>query len=441
LTTVVDSDRATGEARRVDDHDNPELVAARAGVELDAVEASQWMLAVAAGGGAESVGIDDHTGVFGHRVALLDFDGDDLERIRRLIPHVRLVAHPQVESAIAISGSSAQGRVQLFPGDADFFERAHIHAASEAEAQQVLRDVMRATAMRAFAEPDIVLVEVNLGAHDTGPPITWTPDDLVSGTIAVQTVSGGTRKAAWDDVDVGAGWVYLGWIVADRVEGRIALASVMVDATWERPDGTIASLDGAIDPLAQEIYLEPEALPLVQRLSSFVAPDAGEAYRVAMRGEAYHYTAVEPNFAKAAKRLYNLFRVADELEAAAYVRELFDEPTARLYQVPGLLEAADVALHPDSGIERGTVLRQLEVVETAIADVIDGAEERRLLEELDRLRTSVLTDGDDPKQWEAVVADVRGRCATIVNDFFRERLFASDRVREFVRSLAIDPPH
>src|SRR5262245_62706659 len=94
-----------------------------------------------------------------------------------------------------------------------------------------------------------------------------------------------------------------------------------------------------------------------------------------MRGEAHHYTAVEPNFAKAAKRLYNLFRVADELEAAAYVRELFDEPTARLYQVPGLLEAADLALDPESGHDRDPVLRQLHVVAVAIPDGTDGAEE------------------------------------------------------------------
>ena len=67
-------------------------------------------------------------GVFGDRVALLDFDPDDLARLRRLVPHVRVVADSRVELAIAIAGSSAQGKVQLFPGDADFFERLHVHA-------------------------------------------------------------------------------------------------------------------------------------------------------------------------------------------------------------------------------------------------------------------------------------------------------------------------
>jgi hypothetical protein len=160
------------------------------------------------------------------------------------------------------------------------------------------------------------------------------------------------------------------------------------------------------------------------------------SYRDAMRGEAHHYTAVEPNFAKAAKRLYNLFRVADELEAAAYVRELFDEPTARLYQVPGLLEAADLALDPDSGIDRETVLRQLDVVADAIADVTDGADEDELLGELRRLRADALADAEGGEAWASVLADVRTRSSEIVNAFFRERLLAHDRVREIVAELA-----
>lgn len=431
----------------LDETDDPMVAAHRAGIEADTDEARRWMLAVARSEELGPTEAQTSTGVFGDRVALLDFDPDDLARLRRLVPHVRLVARPDVESAIAISGSSAQGRVQLFPGDADFFERVHVHAETADDARRVLRESMRATALRAFDEPDIVLVEVNLGvypeavlergrARSGGDPITWTPDDVVAGRIAVERHRGGSLTIAWDDTDVAGGWLYLGWIVADRKEGRIALASVMLDPTWEDSEGTIRSLDGTVDPLAQEIYLEPDALALVERVDDLVALDARDTYREAMRGEAYHYTHEEPNFAKAAKRLYNLFRVADELEAAAYVRELFDEPTARLYQVPGLLEAADLALDPESGIDRETVLRQLDIVSTAIADVTEGAEEANLLAQLERLRDSALEEGRDGASWGDVLADVRTRSAAIVNEFFRTRLLAYDRVRELIEELA-----
>jgi hypothetical protein len=268
-----------------------------------------------------------------------------------------------------------------------------------------------------------------------GDPITWTPDDVVAGAITVEADDGTEHVTRWDEVDVAQGWVYIGWIAADREQGRIALASVMVDATWEDDAGEIRSLDGTVDPLAQEIYLEASALPLVERLGALVPEGARDAYREAMRAESHHYTAVDPNFAKAAKRLYNLFRVADELEAAAYVRELFDEPSAKLYQVPGLLDAADVALDPESGIDKDTVLRQLDLVATAIADVTDGSVEGGLLGSIDRLRETAMADGRDGEAWATVLAEVRTQSSAIVNEFFRVRLLGHEHVRGLVEGL------
>lgn len=416
-------------------------------IEFDADEARQWMLAVAAGE-ATALTVDDDTGLFGSRVALLDFDAADLDHVHRLVPSTRLAATPGVESAIAISGSSAQGRIQLFPGDTDFFERVHIHAPDEESAHAILREAIHRTAIRAFAEPDIVLVECNLGVYpeavdergrrkDVGDAIEWAPADVVAKEITVTALADGTpRTYRWDEVELAGGWLYFGWVAADRVSGRIVFTSNMIDATWEDDAGVVHSVDGAVDQLAQEIYLEPEALALVERLHGITPADARDAYRAAMRREVRHYTVEEPNFGKAAKRLYNLFRVADELEAAAYVRELFDEPQAVLYQVPTLLYAADVALDPQSGIDRASVLTQIEVVSDAIADATDGVQERELLAQLDRLRSEALSEGGRSGDWSAVLEEVRGRCAAIVSEFFREQLLAHDRVRMVLDEIA-----
>jgi hypothetical protein len=411
-------------------------------IEFDADEARRWMLAVAAGD-ATALTVDDATGLFGSRVALLDFDAADLDHVRRLVPSTRVAATDGMESAIAISGSSAQGRIQLFPGDTDFFERVHIRAPDEATAHAILREAMHRTAIRAFTEPDIVLVETNLGVYPEavdergrqkapGDSIEWSPADVVAKQITVTAADGTPRTYHWDDVALAGGWFYFGWIAADREQGRIVFTSNMLDATWEDDDGVIHSVDGAVDQLAQEIYLEPEALPLVERLHGITPANAREAYRDAMRREVRHYTVEEPNFGKAAKRLYNLFRVADELEAAAYVRELFDEPQAQLYQVPTLLYAADVALDPQSGIDRTAVLRQIEVVAGAIADATDGIQERELLAQLERLRDEAEAEGRREGDWAGVLAEVRARCAEIVSEFFREQLYAHDRVRTFL---------
>jgi hypothetical protein len=137
----------------------------RLGVEFDAHAAREWMLAVSAADREKGWTQEAATGVFGSHLALADFNQADLDYFRQLAQRVRLARHPAVESAIAIAGSSAQGKVQLFPGDADFYERVNIKAPDEAAARGLLRDLLRQTALRALAEADIVLIEVNFGVY------------------------------------------------------------------------------------------------------------------------------------------------------------------------------------------------------------------------------------------------------------------------------------
>jgi hypothetical protein len=422
--------------------------ARRVGIEADADEARRWMVAVAAsaGDGRDRNSTESELGVFGDRVSLLDFDPRDLAHFRALVPLVRVEPTPGIESAIAIAGSAAQGRIQPFPGDSDFFERVHVHADTEEDAKRIFRAALRATALRAASQPDIVLIEVDLGEYpepvmqrgvsvDAGHTIEWTTKNVAEGAISVEAADGSTRTFAWDEADPASGWLYLYWIVADRENERIALASNVLDVTWEDRDGIVRSLDGAVDPLVQEVYLEASALPLVERLQALVAPGAREAYRDAMREQVVHYATVEPSYGKVAKRMYNLCRVADELEAAAYVRELFDERPAQLYQVPGLLEAADYARDPESGIDRDMVLRQLAVIRESIMDATDGADETALLAELRDVEEESLREGRESGDWDAALADVRAKSSEVVNEFFRTRLLADERVRKILDSL------
>ena len=428
--------------------------AARAGMEFDANAAAQWLVAMSAQE-KPALAQDIVRGIFGHRIALLDFDADDLAYFRRLAQRVRVALHPQVESAIAIAGSAAQGHIQLFPGDNDFFERVNLHAASADEARAILCEVVRATALRAFAEPDIVLVEVNFGVYPrnvlergasraAGDSITWTPQDVANGFIEVQDADAAgpnlsTERLYWNDVGGGMGWTYLGWIVADRAAGRIALASNMLDVTWQAPDGAITALDGAIDPFFQEIYLEADALPVFDKLARAANSGALHAYRSTMRSQVRHYAFEKPNFGKVSKRLYNLLRLGDDLEAAAYVRELFDEPQAQLYQVPGLLEAADIAVRdPSAEIDLATVERQIETVMQRVKTAVKGKARTRILAELGRLKLEVRRQPPDAN-WNEILQDARERCAAIVNDFFRARLFAYAPIRDYVEQLKQTP--
>ena len=438
--------QAMGDDKIREEMDKIAAAASRLGVELDEQEALQWIMAVSAAERETAFAQDAQTGVYGHRISLLDFDQAELDVFRRMAKKVRAARRPNIESAIAIAGSSAQGKVQLFPGDSDFFERVNIKADTLDAARQLWRIVLRETALRAFAEPDIVLMEANFGAYATpviergiprraGHPITWTPQDVVNGSITVQDPNGQPRTITWDEAQSGAGCSFLAWILADREAGQIGLASNMIDVTWESPAGEIVALDGSIDPFFQEIYLEPESVPVFTKIVKHVDPDAMKAYVDIMRAQVHHYAHEEPNFGKVSKRLYNLFRLTDQLESAAYVRELFDEPGARLYQVPSLLEAANVALDARSGVDRDTVIHQIDRVIRAVVDATEGTNRADLTMQLISLRDAVMGRQLKGANWEQVLADVNQRCSDIVNEYFRARLFGLPEIETLVMSL------
>lgn len=430
--------------READDFDNVVGAAARAGVELDPGEARTWIVAASAAE-RDAFAQDAATGVFGHGVSLIDFDPADLEYFRYLARHVRAAARPGVESAIAIAGSAAQGKAQVFPGDYDFYERVNVKADTLDAARATLRDVVRETARRAEREPDIVLVEVNFGVYpravvergtprSAGDPITWLPADVVRGSIAVSGADGQPLVVEWDDVAGGPGWTYIGWIVVEPDGGRIALASNMMEVTWESPSGDLIALDGSIDPCLQEVYLEPDAIPLFQKLVARVDRAATHAYADAMRTQAHHYLHAQPNFCKASKRLYNLFRLTGELAAAAYLRELFDEPAARMYQVPGLLDAADHALRSTTKIRRDVIVRQLDLVIWTVVKA-GGAAAADLVMELIRLRDGLVGSATSEAAWADGLRASRARCSEMVSEYFRSRLFGLPRIAQLAAEL------
>ena len=72
----------------------------------------------------DDVVFDKREGVFGHKVTMLDFSPKDLEHFRKIGRLVEFHDIPgKVETALALSGSAAQSKIQTYPGDADYFER------------------------------------------------------------------------------------------------------------------------------------------------------------------------------------------------------------------------------------------------------------------------------------------------------------------------------
>ena len=92
--------------------------AKRLGIEVGEEEAMQWLTSMAAYKGSNQISMDTRSGVFGHNITMLDFSDKDLEYFKRVGKIVEFEDIPgKVETALALSGSSAQSKIQSYPGD------------------------------------------------------------------------------------------------------------------------------------------------------------------------------------------------------------------------------------------------------------------------------------------------------------------------------------
>lgn len=422
--------------------------AARMGIELDEADAAAWVAAMATESAGGDLVVDAESGVYGHRISMLDFEAHDLARFRAMARIVGFEDRPGVvATALALSGSAAQGKIHDFPADCDFFERIHVRAATREEACTVLGEVIRDKALTTLSGPGYQLYEVTFGSHPaTGAhrgrpvrpraPISWHPEELQTGEIEVLLADGSRRTITWAEASREPGWCKLDWVIADAARGRLANASNMLDPTWERPDGGIEPLDGFLDPYYQEVYLEADSIPLFSRLVKQLSGDAVDEYVDQLEREVVKYAGEEPNFGKVARRLYNIFRLRGRYPEAAYVRELFDEPVSALYQVAALVRTLDDAASAQGHFDPETMVAQLDKLIMSAIGALEGPVESEIVAHLLSLRDS-LRDREEAVERAADVAGVRAAAITAVNTFFRARLEALPGVREYLEGLGV----
>ena len=280
---------------------------------------------------------------------MLDFAPADLARFRDMAEIVGFDDRPpKVLTALSISGSAAQSKINAFPADCDFFERINIQADTREEACAILADMIREKALATATGPGHRLWEVKFGQHPVEAkkggkpvgvksPMSWTLAEIKAGQMEVELLDGTTAVYTWADATARP----------RLVQARLGHRRLRHAASWptpatcwtprgRRPDGKIVPLDGFLDPYFQEVYLDAESIPIFSKLVKELSADTVDDYVEALEHEVWKYTVKDPNFGKAARRLYNVFRMNGHYAEAAFIRELFDEPVTALYQVAAL---------------------------------------------------------------------------------------------------------
>ena len=420
--------------------------AQRLGVEMDEADALQWLTAMAAMQPEDGIIQDERTGVFGHKVSMLDFSQQDLEHFRQIGRLVEFKDTPgKVETALALSGSAAQSKIQTYPGDADYFERVNIIADTHDGACKTLLEIMHEKARDTFKGPTYLLIEIKYGSYPQdlvrngkkapkGSPIAWKAEEFIAGQFEAFTPEGKPVTVKATDVMSDPGWCKLDWVVADPVREQLVNASNMLDVTWEAPDGTITPLDGYLDPYFQEIYLEAESVPIFSKLAQHVSANALDEYVSQLEKEVNKYLTKDLNYGKAAKRMYNVFRLTGRYEEAAFLRELFDEPAAMLYQVWALVRTMEECCSPGSDIPIDNVIAQADNLILAVIDALEGDEETAVVRHLLKLRRS-LDKQQAGEEMNAEVEAARAEVINIVNNFFYDKMTAYPAIKVYIDSF------
>ncbi|MBA4383611.1 MAG: hypothetical protein C0410_02645 [Anaerolinea sp.] len=417
--------------------------AKRLGVEIEEDEALQWLTSMASTKDEDNITMNARTGVFGHKISMLDFSDKELEYFKRIGHIVEFDDIPgQVETALALSGSSAQSKIQSYPGDCDYFERINIIAPTREEACSILARIMLEKSIGTLQGPNYQLIEVKFGSYPAdmvigdqknrvGTPIAWRPDQIKAGKVEGFTPEGSALTVTWQEVSSDPGWCKLDWVVADPIRKQLANASNMLDVTWEAPDGNITPLDGYLDPYFQEIYLEAASVPIFSKLAQHVSGNALDEYVAALEHEIKKYLTKDINYGKVAKRMYNIFRLTGRYEEASFLRELFDEPATMLYQVWSLIRTIDDASAPGSSITRAQLVQSTDILIIEVIKALEGEEETEIVSHLLKLRDALADPAE--KQILTTQAEVaRSMVINLVNNFFFERLTALPTIKEYM---------
>jgi hypothetical protein len=439
-----ESDTATVRARLIES-------ANRLGVGLDEEELERWMTAVTTTSDGTDIVMDETTGVFGHRVSMLDFSPQDLARFRAIGKIVEFEDTPGViETALALSGSAAQSKIQTYPGDCDFFERVNIIAPTRAEACTLLANLMREKALNFLSGPNYQLIEVKFGSYPVdvvrdghtirrNSPIAWLPPEIAAGRIEAFDPAGNPVAILWDEVAPDPGWCKLDWLIADAGRGNLTSAGNMLDVTWEAPDGMITPLDGYLDSYFQEIYLDAESAPIFNKLVKQVSSDSLDDYMARLEREVKKlFGGDSPNYGKAAKRLYNVFRLNGRYEEAAFLRELFDEPVALLYQVHALVKTVEEAIVKSEVFSIDSVLDQTDDLILAVVRVLEGEDELEVVRHLLRLYRALARQSEGLSLGPHVEA-AQAELLNLVNNFFYDRMTAIPAIHAYLEGLNAEP--
>ncbi len=335
---------------------------------------------------------------YGTLEVLHDFDGPSKttrDLGDRLFSQSGRVGDAEVHATGGLAGTSAQGRVNKYPGDVDLAESIRIQAKSKAEASDALVRTIQATVARA---------DGTKGAGDT--PVVF--EKLTAGKYPPGHAKAG-KMIVWGPEDVKRGM--LTWEGPDGVPRVYTLAEALgepgdriVNTHWRGPiddKGTYGEITKV---------MRYEAINSESGETTFATPKIGQAYQeVGFGRPQVHDTdraklmgaltphiegyAKQGDWVKAVKRAFTVARMANDTEAMDSFGRLLGSEAAELRQISERVQMlmedvidpyGDHVQHVPADVAKQRALDLVPIVESVDGDA--AAKLRAAVSEADDVR-------------------------------------------------------
>jgi len=132
--------------------------------------------------------------------------------------------------------------------------------------------------------------------------------------------------------------------------------------------------------------------------------------------------------------MYNVFRMNGRYEEAAFLRELFDEPAALLYQVYALMKTVEEAVEKSDVFSLDSVLNQTDDLILAVIKVLEGEEELEIVRYLLRLYRGLARHAEGTPLGPHVEA-AQAEVLKIVNNFFYDKMTSLPTIKDYIENL------
>jgi len=179
------------------------------------------------------------------------------------------------------------------------------------------------------------------------------------------------------------------------------------------------------------VYLEAESVPIFSKLAQHVSANALDDYVGQLEGEVNKYLTKTVNYGKAAKRMYNIFRLTGKYGEATFIRELFDEPASMLYQVYSLIRTIEDCSNPNSPITSEQMLAQADQLTLSVISALEGDQETEIVRHLLKMRDA-LSNQKTNQELSIQATAARDALINIVNNFFYEKLTAVPEIKSYM---------